>query len=156
MEAQLCEQWGHPSLYVERMGGPWKHIDRRRAFIFYDNDSLLTLDLKPVRGLHAYTCESVKGWLYLDLSSITRSGPESQRGVSFQQLKESLEKPFLNRVSKCLMQTREIQGRGRAFTAHLFQKVPGFLCEVRWKAEFALQDFVNGLLSVFTSERRLW
>lgn len=62
-------------------------------------------------------------------------------------------------LSKCFcwdVTTREAGGRGKVFTAHLFQEVPGFLCEVRWKAEFAFQDFVNGLLSVFTSEWRLW
>lgn len=42
-----------------------------------------------------------------------------------------------------------------SITTHLFQEVPGFLCEVRRKAEFAFQDFVNRLFSVFTSERRL-
>lgn len=29
------------------------------------------------------------------------------------------------------------------------------MCEVRWKAEFAFQDFVNRLLPVFTCKRRL-
>lgn len=38
---------------------------------------------------------------------------------------------------------------------YLFQKVPGFLREVRRKAEFAFEDLVDGLLSVFASERRL-
>lgn len=61
--------------------------------------------------------------------------------------------------SKCFSRhdtTSEAWGcRETAFTAHLFQEVPGFLSEVRWKAEFAFQDFVNCLLSVFTGERRL-
>lgn len=36
-----------------------------------------------------------------------------------------------------------------------FQEVSGFLREVGWKAELALQDFVDGLFAVFASEWRL-
>lgn len=36
-----------------------------------------------------------------------------------------------------------------------FEKISGFLCEVGWQAEFALQDLVNGLFTVLTGERWL-
>ncbi len=35
---------------------------------------------------------------------------------------------------------------------YLFQKVPCFLGEVRWKVQFALQDFVYGFFPILCSE----
>lgn len=46
--------------------------------------------------------------------------------------------------------------RRKANITHLFQEVPGILREVRRKAEFAFQDFVNRLFSVFSGKRGLW
>lgn len=69
------------------------------------------------------------------------------------------QKFFFNGLSKCVsweITYRKSRGSVRARTAHLFQEVPGFLREVRWKAEFTFQDFVDGLLSVFAGEWRLW
>ncbi len=94
-------------------------------------------------------------------TSAASPGPAPSRDEAFRfsSWKRKFRNSFFFRHSKYFSKdktTRMAGGRRTVFTAHLFQEVPGFLCEVRWKAEFALQDFVNCLLSVFPSEWRLW
>lgn len=81
MEVLLCGRGGHPNLCAGRMGGPWKYNDSSRVFFFHIS-------------IHQYTAHThfydstFNRCIYLDLSCISWSSPESQWGISFQQLKE--------------------------------------------------------------------
>lgn len=77
MEVLLCGRGGHPNLCAGRMGGPWK----------YNNSSFFIF--RYVNTLHIHTFMTpLHRCIYLDLSCISWSSPESQWGISFQQLKE--------------------------------------------------------------------
>lgn len=152
MEALLCEQGGRPSLYAGRKGGPCQHNDRSRVYIFPDNwPNFKSRHKMNTKCIHQMNLPGPQQHLLVQPRVVTRhfvSAAETQR---FQTLLYC-DAPTLFHWG---VNWRHMVQRKRFHSAHLFQEVPGFLCEVRWKAEFAFQDFVNGLLSVLTSEWRL-
>lgn len=148
MEALLCEQGGHPSLYAGKMGGPVKDNNGRRGFICHDHHQVLQKHL-----YFSVSTYEVQGEVFT-WTSAASPGPAPSRSEAFRF--SSWKTKFGDSV---FPPAKYFSWDGKAWhltkddaAAHLFQKVPGFLREVRRKAEFAFQDFVDRLLTVFTSE----